>query len=140
LRLSPGFRLALYAAFAELFATGAAWLMGDFLKDGSGDELWQEIAADLLMLHGGGAMAILMLLGALAPLHVRRAWRSRRNRATGTAMIAFNGALIATAFGLYYLGAETLRLKAVDLHIGAGLLLPVLFVTHVIVGRRSRGV
>ena len=86
LRLSPGFRIGLYAAFAALFASGAGWLIADWLKNGSGDDVWQESAAYLLMLHGGSAMAILMLLGALAPLHVQRAWRSRRNRATGHAL------------------------------------------------------
>jgi threonine/homoserine efflux transporter RhtA len=136
LRLSPAFRFALYAAFCELFATGAGWLLADQLKDSSGDDMWPEIAASLLMLHGAGAMAILMLLGALVPLHVQRAWRSRRNRTTGTAMVTFNGVLIATAFALYYLGAETLRLSATDLHIGAGLIMPLLLVVHVVVGRR----
>jgi hypothetical protein len=137
LRLSPAFRFGLYAAFCELFATGAGWLLADQLKDSSGDDTWQEIAASLLMLHGAGAMAILMLLGALVPLHVQGAWRSGRNRATGTAMVTFNAVLVATAFALYYLGAETLRLSAADLHIGAGLILPMLLVVHVVVGRRS---
>jgi hypothetical protein len=139
LRLNFAFRFSLYAAFCELFATGAGWLLADKLKDSSGDDTWQEIAASLLMLHGGGAMAILMLLGALVPLHVQRAWRSGRNRTTGTAMVTFNAVLIATAFALYYLGAETFRLRASDLHIGAGLFLPMLLVLHVVVGRRSAG-
>ena len=136
LRLNPGFRIGLYADFALLFVTGAGWLVANWLKDGSGDDMWQESAAYLLMLHGGAAMAILMLLGALAPLHVERAWRSRRNRLTGTTMVASNAALIATAFGLYYLGAETFRSWASDLHIGIGLVLPVLLLVHVVVGKR----
>jgi hypothetical protein len=71
-RLSPGLRIGLYAAFAVLFTSGAGWLAANWLKDGSGDDMWQESAAYLLMLHGGCTMAILMLLGALAPLHVQR--------------------------------------------------------------------
>jgi hypothetical protein len=137
LRLSPGFRIGLYAAFAALFVTGAGSIAADRLKDGSGDDIWQESAAYLLMLHGGGAMAILMLLGALVPLHVQRAWRSRRNRTSGTAMVAFNAGLVATAFGLYYLGSETLRSWTSDLHIGIGFILPALLVVHVVLGRRS---
>jgi predicted small integral membrane protein len=136
LRLSPGFRIGLYAAFAALCVSGAGWLLADWLKNGAGDDVWQESAAYLLMLHGGSAMAILMLLGALAPLHVQRAWRSRRNRATGIAMVTFNVMLIVTAFGLYYLGSETLRSWASDLHIGIGIGLPALLVGHVVAGRR----
>ena len=94
-------------------------------------------AAYLLMTHGGAAMATLLLLGALVPLHVRRGWLARRNRATGTAMVACNAIFILTAFGLYYFGSETLRPWASWLHIGAGMGLPILFLVHVVVGKRS---
>jgi hypothetical protein len=138
LRLDPRFRFALYAAFSVLFATGAGWLLTDQLKDLSHTgEAWQTAAANLLMLHGGAAMVTLMLLGALVPLHMQRAWRRRRNRMTGPAMLSCNAVLIATAFGLYYAGSEVLRPWMSNIHIGLGLGLPVLFVVHVLVGRRS---
>jgi len=137
LRLSPSFRFALYGAFATLFATGVGWLVADSLKDGSSGEIWQETAADLLMLHGGAAMVMLMLLGGLVPTHIERASRIRRNQVSGAIMATFNATLIATSFGLYYLGSETLRPWISDGHIGVGLLLPVLFVVHVLRGRRS---
>jgi hypothetical protein len=137
-RLDPRFRAALYAAFAILIVTGAAWLFADWRKDPLNPDPWQEIAATMLMLHGGVAMATLMLLGALVPLHVRRAWRSGRNRITGPTMIAVNAALIATAFGLYYAGSETLRPWISDLHIAVGLALPAGLLVHVWLGRRTR--
>src|ERR1700732_443038 len=105
-RLDPLFRVALYAAFVMLTLTGGAWLFADWHKDSSAPDLWHDAAAYLLMLHGGAAMATLMLLGALVPLHVRRAWRSRRNRLSGPVMVVVNAVLIATAFGLYYAGSE----------------------------------
>jgi len=138
LRLEPLFRRGIYIVFAVLFVTGAAWLAADAMKDGASGERWQAIAANLLMVHGGAAMAVLLLLGALVPLHVERGWRARRNRVTGATMVTFNAALILTAFGLYYFGSETLRPWASELHIGVGLALPVLLVVHIAVGRRSR--
>lgn len=137
LRLDPRFRFALYAAFAFLFATGVGWLAADQMKDTSSGETWQTAASYLLMLHGGAAMATLMLLGALVPLHLRRGWLARRNRATGTAMAACNAIFILTAFGLYYLGSDTFRPWTSDIHIGAGLILPILLCVHILVGRRS---
>ena len=137
MRLEPSFRYALYAAFALLFITGAGWLLADQMKEAANGEGWQTAAAYLLMIHGGAAMATLLLLGALFPLHMRRGWRARRNRITGTAMMTFNGALILTAFGLYYLGSETLRPWASELHIGFGIVFPILFLVHVVTGRRS---
>jgi hypothetical protein len=137
-RLDPRFRGALYAAFAVLTITGAVWLLADWRKDPLEPDLWQEISAVMLMLHGGAAMATLMLLGALVPLHVRRAWRSGRNRWTGPMMIAANAVLILTAFGLYYAGSETLRPWISDLHIAAGTALPAGLLVHVWLGRRTR--
>ncbi|MDQ6869349.1 MAG: hypothetical protein M3178_13555 [Pseudomonadota bacterium] len=135
-RLDPPFRFAIYSAFAVLFASGAAWLVANPLKETSTGEIWQQAAAYLLMVHGGAAMLTLMLLGALFPLHIGRAWRARKNRATGIAMLAFNGVLIATAFGLYYLGSEVLRPWASDVHIAFGLAMPLLFLAHIKTGRK----
>ena len=137
MRLEPSFRYALYAAFAVLFVTGAGWLLADQLKEAANGEGWQIAAAYLLMIHGGAAMATLLLLGALFPLHIRRGWRARRNRIAGTAMVTCNAALILTAFGLYYFGSETLRPWASGVHIGVGIILPVLLLVHILVGRRS---
>jgi hypothetical protein len=138
LRVDHRFRFALYAAFSVLFVTGAGWLLADRMKDAAGTgEAWQMTAAYLLMLHGGAAMITLMLLGALVPLHIRLAWRSRRNRVTGPAMVTSNAVLVATSFGLYYAGSEVLRPWMSNIHIGFGLCLPALLVVHVLLGRRG---
>jgi hypothetical protein len=136
LRLDDRFRFGLYAAFAVLFATGAVWLVADNLKDSADGEVWQRVAADLLMIHGGAAMAALLLFGALIPLHVQRAWRGRLNRVTGIAMLTANALLIVTAFGLYYSGSDVLRAWTSDLHIAAGFVIPALIVVHIVTGRR----
>lgn len=139
MRLKPRFRSALYGVFAVLFATGAAWLVADQLKDGANGELWQQAAANLLMVHGGAAMATLLMLGALGPVHVKYGWRSTRNRITGAIMVTFNAILIGTAFGLYYLGSEVLRPWFSNIHWVMGLSLPVLFLLHVLIGRTRDG-
>jgi len=137
-RLEPRFRAGLYAALALLTVTGAVWLLADWRKNPLEPDLWQDIAPVMLMLHGGGAMVALLLLGALAPLHVRRAWRSGRNRLTGPIMVAANAVLIATAFGLYYAGSDTLRPWISDLHIVVGIALPAALLGHVWLGRKTR--
>jgi hypothetical protein len=138
LRLSPRLRFAVYGTFLALFLTGAGWLVADQLKTAPDGEMWQQIAANLLMLHGGTAMVMLMLLGALVPLHVQRSWRSGKNRVTGTAMVALNTLLVLTSFGLYYVGSDTLRPWISNVHLGIGLCLPVLVVAHIMVGRHSQ--
>ena len=137
MRLDQIFRYALYAAFGVLFVTGAVWLVADSLKDSEG-EFWQQAAATLLMLHGGGAMVTLMMLGALVPVHMRYGWRRRQNLVTGITVSTVNAALIVTAFGLYYLGSEAVRPWMSDVHTALGLAIPVLLVGHIWWGRRTR--
>lgn len=137
MRLKTSFRYSLYAAFAALTVTGAGWLLADWRKDIGGDEIWQSIAANMLMVHGGAAMLTLLLVGALIPVHLLRSWRSRRNRVSGSVMAAFNGLLIVTAFGLYYLGSEAVRPWMSWIHLGAGFSIALMFPLHVWLGRRE---
>ena len=138
MRLNPTFRWAVYSTLAVLVITGAAWLAADALKSGDGGEVWQSIAANLLMIHGGASMAMLLLLGALFPLHMRRGWLSNRNRLSGSVIATSNALLIATAFALYYSGSDALRAWTSYAHIGVGLALPILAAVHILLGRRSR--
>ena len=138
MRLEPSFRTGLYGTFALLFVTGAGWFVADKLKDTADGEFWQQLAAALLMIHGGTAMIALLFLGALAPIHIRRWWRAGRNRVTGAAMVAGNAVLTVTAFGLYYAGSETLRPWIGNIHLALGLLLPALFLVHVWIAARGK--
>jgi len=113
-------------------------LIADQLKDSPNGEFWQAATANLLMAHGGAAMVTLLLLGALFPIHIARAWRADLNRVSGAIMITFNVVLIVTAFGLYYLGSETLRPWISDLHIVAGIAFPPALAIHIWLGRRSK--
>src|SRR5690348_36083 len=114
-----------------LLLTGASWIAANQLKESPDGDIWQKVGSYLLMLHGGAAMLALMLLGALVPLHVAPAWRSRMNRIAGSAMVMFIAALVITAFWLYYAGSDSLRAWSSDIHIGVGLCLPLLLVIHV---------
>ena len=138
MRLEPGLRFWNYAAFATLSATGVIWLVADMLKTSADDELWQAIAADMLILHGITAMIALVLLGAVIALHVRHSWRAGKNRISGAVMVGANAVLVTTAWGLYYAGSDLLRTFAADVHIAVGIALPALVVAHVVLGRRTR--
>jgi len=121
-----------------MFVTGVVWLVADWQKrTPTGSDVWQAIAAWQLMVHGGGAMVTLLLLGALLPVHAYRAWRGKRNRTSGTVMVTLNLALITTSFGLYYAGSEAIRPWVSDIHIAAGLCLPVFLIVHIVLGRRT---
>jgi small-conductance mechanosensitive channel len=139
MRLKSAFRFSLYGIFAILFVSGVVWLLADQMKNNAeaDTEMWQQAATFLLTVHGGAAMVTLMLLGALGPMHVQRAWRAKTNLATGLASLTLYGLLIATAFGLYYLGSEAVRPWISYVHIAFGLAVPAVITAHVMVGRAS---
>ncbi|WP_439923337.1 hypothetical protein [Nitrobacter sp. JJSN] len=137
MRLKKSFRVSTYAAFAVLSLSGAVWLLADWQKEFSTGEIWQQVAANMLMIHGGTAMLALLLLGALIPIHLLRAWRSRKNRISGSLVVTINAVLITTAFGLYYLGSEALRPWMSWIHLAAGCSVVLLLPVHIWLGRRE---
>ena len=83
-------------------------------------------------------MAILVLIGMLLTTHVRFAWRARRNRANGSVFLSAFAVLTATGYALYYAGGERLRVWTSWIHLGIGLVLPILLLVHIFLGRRTR--
>lgn len=137
LRLRTSLRYPVYAAFAVLFLTGAGWLVADWQKNISDNDIWQQAVSYMLMVHGGAAMVTLVLLGYLIPVHLLRGWRSGRNLGSGSIMVTFNAVLMMTAFGLYYLGSESVRPWVSWIHLTAGILVSLLFPIHILLGRRE---
>jgi hypothetical protein len=138
MRLEPRVRACLYAVTAVLFVTGGTWWILDWRDALAVGSTWRQTGSYLLMAHGGAAMLALLLLGAMIPLHLRAAWPSRSSRGTGVVMIVANAALIATAFGLYYVGHDAIRRWTGIIHASIGFGLPALLAIHVLLGRRRR--
>ncbi len=137
IRLKRLQRYFLYAVLALLFFSGIAWAYWNYLATSPGDfEASAKVWA--MKIHGAATMAILVLIGMLLTGHVRFAWRARRNRANGSIFLSALAVLTVTGFGLYYAGGERLRTWASWIHLGVGLVLPILTLIHIVLGRRSR--
>ncbi|MBC7369086.1 MAG: hypothetical protein H7343_20130 [Undibacterium sp.] len=140
LRLSPRLRAWTYSAFGVLFASGAAWWLLQQTKPAESElGLRAHVASTwLLRLHGAAAMLVLVILGLLLSVHVARGWQARKNRFSGVSMLALCALLIASGWLLYYASGETVRAGASVVHIGAGFILPILLVLHIVIGRSTR--
>jgi hypothetical protein len=134
LALSP--RLWLYASAALLWASGTAWLFAHYFP--SARSYPGGLDATAMKIHGGAAMLLLVLAGVVVALHVRGAWRERKNRVSGLVMATALIGLVVTGYLLYYAGGETARALASVGHWLPGLALPVVGVWHGLAGRRSR--
>lgn len=140
LRLRPLLRRSVYAVFAILFASGAAWWISQpWLRSAAGDgSAPSALEPWLLKIHGAAAMAALAILGILYPLHLVRGWRARRNRGWGSGLVAVCATLILTGYLLYYAGGENLRSAASAIHLWLGLIFPVILIVHIWRGRKTR--
>jgi hypothetical protein len=139
MKLSIGHRRWIYWSGAALFASGALWLLfhyfvhthGQFGETAHPLEIWW------LRLHGGFAMLALVVLGSLLPVHVRRGWHLRKNLLAGWTLGLLALLLIASGYGLYYVGNETTRPWISALHWLFGLAAPLVLTWHVWRGRQA---
>jgi hypothetical protein len=139
IRLSNRHEWFAYAASAAVFATGAAWIWLHYFGAPPNDfgasrpvEIW------MLKAHGAAAMAVLVLLGTLLPMHIKFAWRAGRNLRTGLSLLSLFGFLALTGYGLYYAGGERVRFWTSSTHIWIGLALPPILFLHVWRGKKTR--
>lgn len=134
-------RRCVYGAGLALLASGAAWLIARYFMRPVSQfgETIHPLEPWAMKLHGAAAMVALFFVGSLLNLHIRRALKAGRNLLTGWAMIATLLFLVVTGYGLYYLAGEADRPLWSLLHWAVGLGAALLFVLHVVIGRRSVG-
>ena len=137
IRLKRLQRYFLYAVLALVFLSGVAWAYWNYFVASPGD-FEMSAKAWAMKVHGGAAMAVLVLIGMLLNVHVRFAWRARRNRANGSVFLSAFAVLTITGYGLYYAGGERLRAWTSWIHLAIGLVLPILLLIHILLGRKTR--
>jgi hypothetical protein len=130
-RLSGPLQAVVYVSFGVLLLTGAGWMCAQQHLE---EEFWEKIPRLLLKIHGGAAMAALLVLGAVS-LHVKRGWRAGKNVLSGASIVGVNLFLIVSGYGLYYAADEELRAWLSRWHGWIGLALGLLLPVHVVAGR-----
>ena len=106
IRLSQRHKIAFYSVLSVVFASGVIWAWLHYFTRTENEFGASPAQAWVLMIHGLFAAISLMLIGSLLPFHVKYAWRAHRNRINGIFFVAIVTLLIATGYGLYYIGNE----------------------------------
>lgn len=139
-RLRTWLRRTLYAVLALSACTGMTFYVlkrwfqieGEF---GPQSHPWQYPA---LQVHGGSAMLMTMLIGAMLLNHVPASWRTHRSRPHGLLLAGSLLTMLILAWCLYYLGQAGARDWVATVHWVVGLTLPLQLGGHVLLGRKSR--
>jgi len=137
MRLSRGHLRWVYSSSGLLLGSGILWLVfryflrvhGEFGETPSPLESW------CLRVHGASAMLVLVVLGSLLPVHVRRGWHQRRNLLAGIVLGSAAMLLIASGYALYYFGGEETRPWISAFHWLLGLGALPLLIWHILRGR-----
>jgi len=138
IRLERWHRFAMYGVCVVLAASGILWLVFHHFVHykGAFGEAPHPLTVWWLKLHGAAAMLALICAGSLILTHMRRAWRSRRNRGSGGSLAVISIILTGTGYLLYYAADENLRAAASLVHWTVGIACVGIFPGHVWLGRR----
>ena len=142
IRLERWHRIAIHGIALALAASGLLWLVFHYFihTQGAFGVKPHPLTAWWLRLHGAAAMLALVGAGSLTLTHMRRAWRTRRNRWCGGALAVVTMVLAVTGYLLYYASAEETRTAMSLTHWAIGIIAIGLLPLHVRRGRnRSRG-
>lgn len=139
MRIYPrGFFGLILLTFALLAVSGALFAVPHLGERFSFDATLALPEGVLMKLHGGAALVITLAIGALLPVHIRSGWVRRKNILSGLSLLALNGMLLITAWGLFYLGDEVWRQWTSDIHLIAGLVLIGFMAPHLVHARTLR--
>jgi cation transport ATPase len=127
----------LYCSSGILFVSGVIWAVFHYFHRSSSpfEQIISPIEPLSLKIHGAAAIAFLIVFGALIPIHMRRAWRGKRNKLSGMVILATCSLLILTGYALYYWGEPASRSVISFIHLGIGILLPVILLVHALTGK-----
>ncbi len=141
IHFSRGWKVLLYSPLLVSFATGVSWFVLNRWF-GVVDEFdiphKHPLQPLLIKIHGASAMLVLVAFGYILATHVHAAWRTHRQRKSGLPLVAVFVLMAMSGWCLYYLGDETWRERVAWLHLGGGLSMPVILLTHIFLGHRSR--
>lgn len=138
-RLTATRRWTVYGVGTGLWLTGLLWLIYHYFLQRHSDfgtqphplEFWWRAA------HGFFGFASLWTVGLLWGIHVVKGWKLRRNRLSGSVLLAVLVWLIASGYLLYYVGNDEALATIALLHWAVGLALPLVFVAHRYLRRAS---
>jgi hypothetical protein len=138
LRFQRWARWLFSGAFLLSLASGLCWFYLDRWGELEGEfgpekHPWIKF---LPKIHGAGAFACLMIIGAILGSHVPEGWLTRRRRPTGVLLLLDLAVIVLTAWGLYYAGSDGWRENLALAHLTSGLLPPFLLAAHVLKRRK----
>jgi negative regulator of sigma E activity len=132
--LTRRLRRVVQVALAAIALTGAIWLLAEYTPDLLARDERQAITAKAwsLKFHGAASMVVLVCFGWVLAAHVGLAWRARRHRVSGAALVGTVLVLAISGYFLYYSADDGVREWSSLLHQITGVAAAMVGAVHLI--------
>lgn len=131
-KVSTTYQNVFYSILVLCWVTGVAFFVLDtwFKVEGEFGPQKHFLLIPSLEIHAATSFLIMVFFGAFFFGHFPRTKKRKYAQKSGWTMLIGLGYLIFSAYLLYYLGDETMRLYAMYSHLVLGFLLPGVLVLH----------
>ncbi len=139
-RIPLNYRTILFTVLAISWISGIVFYIfnnwvtieGDF---GPEKHPWQF---PTLMIHAAMAFILMIMVGGILMNHIPTSWRTKRLRKIGLTLVTLFTIQVVTAYLLYYLANEEIRLIVSYIHLINGACFPIVLIIHIVLGVKSR--
>lgn len=137
LRMPSWIRALTYGITVVCLMSGALWLVLHHFgwQEGPFGQTPHPLEHPLLVIHGCFAAFSIWCFGLIFVIHIKRGWRKKLNRLTGSVVVLLMLVLLLSGLGLYYLGDENLRASTSTVHWLVGLIAGIALPAHIFFGR-----
>ena len=134
IRLSKLSKYSIYGFISLAWISGCLFfsLKTWFVISGEFGDVRHPWQYPVLQFHGFIAFLMMIGYGAMLATHIRPAWRMKPKKKSGLALAILFGCSIISAYLLYYLSSESLRVIIEYVHFAVGFSIPFLLITHLI--------
>lgn len=139
-RIPWNFRMVIFVILAISWCSGIAFFVLNNWVSVEGDFGPEKhpLQFPTLMIHAAAAFILMLMIGGILASHVPMSWKTKRLRKDGISLIALFGIQVITAYLLYYVANEDIRVVVSYLHLACGASFPFFLIAHIILGIKSR--
>ncbi len=134
LKIPKIFRSILFITLGTSWVTGIIFfILRDFVTiEGEFGPQKHPMQFPILTIHGAAAFLMMIWFGSMVSAHIPMGWRIKKLRFWGICMTSAVVTQIVTAYLLYYMTSEELRIIVGYIHLTVGFLLPFMLLVHIV--------
>lgn len=139
-RIPLNFRVVIFVILAISWCSGIVFFVLNNWVSVEGDFGPEKhpLQFPALMIHAAAAFILMLMIGGILASHVPMGWKTKRLRKIGISLTVLFCIQVITAYLLYYLANEDIRIAVSYVHLACGFSFPFFLIAHIVIGIKSR--